>query len=51
MKFEGIVREGKDRRRFSLRDPKIALIRSDKSAFEADDVQELEQLYLDRRMG
>ncbi|MBX9681407.1 MAG: hypothetical protein K2X38_21845 [Gemmataceae bacterium] len=50
VKFEGIVREGKDGD-LRLRDPKIALIRSDKSAFEADDVQELEQLYLDQRMG
>jgi DNA ligase-1 len=50
VKFEGIVRDGKDGD-LRLRDPKIALIRSDKSAFEADDVQEIDQLYLDQRMG
>ena len=50
MKFEGIVHEAKTGR-LSLRDPVIAFIRSDKSAFEADEITMLERLYLDQRLS
>jgi DNA ligase-1 len=50
VKFEGIVHDQKTGR-LSLRDPKIALIRSDKSAFEADEARSLERLYIDQRIG
>ncbi|MBI3408216.1 MAG: hypothetical protein HY040_07655 [Planctomycetes bacterium] len=50
VKFEGIVQHDKDGR-LSLRDPKVAVLRSDKSAYEADEVQALERLYLDQRIG
>jgi DNA ligase-1 len=50
VKFEGIVHEAKTGR-LSLRDPKIALIRADKTAFEADEVSMLEKLYLDQRLS
>ena len=36
---------------FSLRDPKLVIIRVDKSPFEASTLQELEQLYLKQRVG
>jgi DNA ligase-1 len=50
VKFEGVVRDQKSGK-ISLRDPKIALIRSDKSAFEADDFLTIEKLYLDYRLS
>jgi len=50
VKFEGVTRHERDGR-FSLRDPKIALIRSDKAAHEVDDVLAIEQLYLDQRLS
>ena len=50
VKFEGIVHEPKTGR-LSLRDPKIALMRSDKTAFEADEISMLERLYLDQRLS
>jgi DNA ligase-1 len=50
VKFEGIVHEAKTGR-LSLRDPKIALLRADKTAFEADEVGMLEKLYLDQRLS
>jgi DNA ligase 1 len=50
VKFEGITRHDSDGR-LSLRDPKIALIRSDKSAHEADEIRAIEQLYLDQRLS
>lgn len=50
VKFEGVVRHERDGR-LSVRDPKIALIRSDKSAHETDDIQMLEQIYLDQRLS
>lgn len=50
VKFEGIVHDAKTGR-LSLRDPKIAVLRSDKSAYEADDVNAIERLYIDQRMG
>lgn len=50
VKFEGIIREAKTGR-LSLRDPKIATLRSDKSAYDTDDVTRLEQIYLDMRLS
>ena len=50
VKFEGVIRHQSDGR-LSLRDPKIALIRSDKAAHEADEVTAIEQLYLDQRLS
>ena len=50
VKFEGIVRDQRTGK-LSLRDPKIALIRSDKSAFEADDVAAIEKLFLGQHFG
>jgi DNA ligase-1 len=50
VKFEGITNDKKEGR-LSLRDPKIALIRSDKSAFEADDVLSIEKLYMDQTLS
>jgi DNA ligase-1 len=50
VKFEGIVNDPKAGR-LSLRDPKIALMRSDKTAFEADEISMLERLYLDQRLS
>jgi len=49
VRFEGIVRDAVTRK-FSLRDPKIVFIRSDKTAFEADDASMLEKLYVDQRL-
>lgn len=50
VKFEGIARDASTNR-LTLRDPKIAMIRADKSAEEADAVQALEELYLRQRVG
>jgi DNA ligase-1 len=50
VKFEGIARESSDGG-LKLRDPKIAMIRADKPAGEADTVQALEELYLRQRVG
>ena len=50
VRFEGIVRDAVTKK-FSLRDPKIVLIRSDKSAFECDEASMLEKLYLDQRLS
>ncbi len=50
VKFEGIIRDHRTGK-LSLRDPKIALIRSDKSAFEADDVGAIEKLFLGQHFG
>ena len=50
VKFEGIVRDqvtGK----LSLRDPKIASLRADKSASEADSIEMLQEIYLRLRVG
>lgn len=50
IRFEGIVREmgsGK----LSLRDPKLVVIRSDKSPSEADSLKAIEELYLRQRVG
>lgn len=50
IKFEGLTRDSVtgDLR---LRDPKIAVIRSDKSAAEADTLNTIEELYLRQRVG
>ncbi len=50
VKFEGIVRDDVTKR-LSLRDPKIAMIRSDKSAHEADRLDALQEIYLRQRVG
>ena len=50
VKFEGIVRD-QVTRRLSLRDPKLAMIRSDKSAHEADLFDSLEELFIRQRVG
>jgi len=50
IKFEGIVRDQRTGK-LSLRHPNIVYIRSDKSAFEADDVGAIEKLYLDQNFG
>lgn len=50
VRFEGVMKEqvtGK----LSLRDPKLVVIRSDKSAGEADTVQALEEIHLRQRVG
>jgi DNA ligase-1 len=63
VKFEGIARDGGSANvgrdsafagpsgRLTLRDPKLAMIRADKPAAEADTVQALEELYLRQRVG
>jgi DNA ligase 1 len=50
VKFEGIVHEPRTGR-LSLRDPKIAMMRADKTAFEADEISMLDRLYLDQRLS
>lgn len=50
VKFEGIIREN-GTGKLSLRDPKIAMIRSDKSADEADTTQSIEELYLNQSLS
>jgi len=50
VKFEGIVHD-QVTRALSLRDPKLAMIRSDKSSHEADTVSGIEEIYLRQRMG
>lgn len=49
VKFEGIIRDNATGK-LSLRDPKIAMIRADKSAAEADTTQAIEELYLNQRL-
>lgn len=49
-RFEGIARD-QVTGALSLRDPKIAVIRSDKSAAEADSIADLEEIYLRQRVG
>lgn len=49
-KFEGITRD-QVTGQLSLRDPKIAVIRSDKSASEADTVATIEEMYLRQRVS
>jgi len=50
VKFEGITRD-QVTGNLSLRDPKVAVIRSDKSATESDLVGELQEIYLRQRVG
>ena len=50
VKFEGIARD-QTTGRLGLRSPKLAVIRADKPASEADTTQSLEALYLRQRVG
>jgi len=50
VKFEGVVRHASTGD-YSRRDPKIALIRSYKSAFEADDTVAIQKVYLDMSLS
>lgn len=50
VKFEGIASDAATQR-LTLRDPKIAIVRSDKPAAEADTVKSIEELYLRQRVG
>jgi DNA ligase 1 len=50
VKFEGIARD-QVTDALSLRDPKVAVIRSDKSATEADTVDAIQEIYLRQRVG
>lgn len=50
VKFEGINRE-QVTGELSLRDPKIAVIRSDKSAMEADTIDAIREIHLRQRVG
>lgn len=50
VKFEGIVRD-QVAGALSLRDPKVVMIRADKSAGEADTVRAIEEIYLRQRVG
>ena len=50
VKFEGIIRDSSSGK-LSLRDPKIAMIRADKSANEADTTQSIEELYLNQSLS
>ena len=50
VKFEGITRD-QQTKRLSLRDPKIAQLRTDKSAFEADTTKMIEELSVRERFG
>lgn len=50
VKFEGIIHENVTGK-LSLRDPKIAMIRADKSASEADTTRAIEELYLNQRLS
>ena len=50
VKFEGITRDATTKR-LSLRDPKIAQLRTDKSAFEADTTKMIEELSVRERFG
>lgn len=50
VKFEGIIRENVTGK-LSLRDPKIAMIRADKTANEADTTHAIDELYLNQRLS
>ena len=50
VRFEGIVKDN-ETGDLKLRDPKLVAIRSDKHAGEADEVEAIEQLYFQQRMG
>lgn len=51
VKFEGITREQTEGGRLRLRDPKLVMIRSDKSPYDADKVEALEEIFLRQRVG
>ena len=50
MKFEGITRDATTKR-LSLRDPKIAQLRTDKGAYEADTTKMIEALSVRERFA
>ena len=50
VRFEGITKDNLTKK-LSLRDPKLVMIRSDKTALEADTVQSIEEIYLRQRVG
>ncbi|MEZ4237804.1 MAG: hypothetical protein R3F59_16990, partial [Myxococcota bacterium] len=50
VRFEGIVKDNVTGE-LKLRDPKLVHIRSDKSAFDADNVKAIEELWIRQRMG
>jgi DNA ligase-1 len=50
IKFEGVVKDAATQR-LSLRDPKIATLRPDKSASEASTIADIEALYRKERLG
>jgi DNA ligase 1 len=50
VKFEGVIRDNVTGK-LSLRDPKIAMVRADKSASEADTTLAIDQLYLNQRLS
>ena len=50
VKFEGIVRD-MTTKQLSLRDPKLVVIRADKTPFEADSQEAIEEIYLKQRFG
>ncbi len=50
VKFEGLIKDA-DTGEFRLRDPKVVVIRSDKTALEADSEKTLEALFLRHRVG
>ncbi|MCB9678764.1 MAG: hypothetical protein H6737_26915 [Alphaproteobacteria bacterium] len=50
VRFEGIVKDSLEGE-LKLRDPKLVMIRSDKSAMEADSTKNIEELWLRQRVG
>lgn len=50
VKFEGVTRD-QTTGELSLRDPKIAFVRSDKSALEVDTLEAIREIYLRQRVG
>jgi DNA ligase 1 len=50
LKFDGITRDNVTKR-LSLRDPKIAMLRPDKAAHEADTVQDIEEISMRERFS
>lgn len=50
IRFEGIIKDSTTGR-LTLRDPKLVVIRADKSAYEADKTSAIEELYLKQKVG
>ena len=50
VRFEGIVKDAVEGE-LKLRDPKAVMIRSDKSAIEANSLRDIEELWLRQRVG